>query len=72
MTRRPDLTPEQRDRVSGLIQRAHVAINHPVTAGPRWAKYDSKRVRLALDALWESHLILTGGHVKDTEGNEAS
>ena len=65
-----ELTLEQQDRIIGLIQVAHEYINHPSKAGPKWATYEAKKPRLALDALWEAHLLLTGCHLKKNEESE--
>ena len=62
-----ELTPEQHKRIIELVQLAHIAINHPVKSGPKWTTYEARRPRIALDSLWEAHLLLTGSHIKPDE-----
>jgi len=54
-------------RAAHLIALAHHNLNHPVQAGPVWAKYPRPEIKTALDALYEAHLLLEGRPVEQPE-----
>jgi len=66
-----EITTLDVEQAARLIRFAHGILNRPISAGPMYAKYKRKNADAATNALWEAHLLLTGGHAyRDERGDQ--
>ena len=62
-----ELAQEEQNRIAELVRIAYERVITPAGRGPRWTRYETDQADTVRNALWQSHLILTGSYLKTTE-----